>query len=189
VCTGSTFADSIIIGLSPNNGTGDNFGFRLSGPGLVISIDGGVDVGYFNDLGYAPGSTLGGTTTVFFSSDTTTIRIGDTTYDLGQTGQGSTLFITNFTLPDNGKNFAIQVQATFFGSLLYFDANGQLHTFDISRGAPGTMTFTWDPSLGLYFANPVVFSTATVTPEPGSLGLMVTGLISMLGVARRRLRI
>ncbi len=90
VCTGSTFADSIIIGLSPNNGTGDNFGFRLSGPGLVISIDGGVDVGYFNDLGYAPGSTLGGTTTVFFSSDTTTIRIGDTTYDLGQTGQGST---------------------------------------------------------------------------------------------------
>ncbi len=52
------------------------------------------------------------------------------------------------------------------------------------------MTFHFDPNVGLYFASLVLFSDTTVlpnTPEPGSLGFMDTGLIGVLGVARRRL--
>jgi hypothetical protein len=181
----SALADSITIGLSPNNGTGDNFGFALSQPGFGVGIGGGTPVDFFNDQGYAPGSTFGGTTAVFFSSGS--VQIGNNTYDLGFSGPG-TLFVSSFTFPTNGKNFSIQVQADFSASAFFFDAAGQFQTIDISGGAPGTMTFTWDPSLGLYFAQPAVFTTAVVTPEPGTLGLMGTGLLSMLVLARRRLR-
>ena len=182
-CT-CALADSITIGLSPNNGTGDNFGFSLSQPGFAVSIDGGTGVDFFNDQGYAPGTTFGGATTVFFSAGT--VQIGDNTFDLGFTG--GTLFLSSFTLPANNQNFSIQVQAGFSTSAFFFDADGQFQTIDISGGAPGTMTFTWDPSLGLYFAQPAVFTTAVVTPEPGTLGLMGTGLVSVLALARRKLR-
>jgi len=185
VFSASAFADSIIIGLSPNNGSGDNFGFALSQPGFAVGIGGGTPVDFFNDQGYAPGSDFGGTTAVFFSSGS--VQIGDNTYDLGFSGPG-TLFVSSFTFPTTGKNLSIQVQADFSVSAFFFDAAGQFQTISIGGGAPGTMTFNWNPSLGLFFANPVVFSTATVTPEPATFGLMATGLLSMLALARRKLR-
>jgi PEP-CTERM motif len=179
VLSASAFASSVTIGLSPNNGSGDNFAFLQ---GLDVGISGGTAFEYFNTQGYAPGSTLGGTTDVFFSSGF--VQIGGTTYDLLFTGPG-TLFVSSFTLPANGgKNFAIQAFASFSAQAQIF-VNGQPQLIGLGGGAPGLMTFTWDPSSGLFFANPVVFTTA---PEPGTLGLMGTGLISMLGLARRKTR-
>jgi hypothetical protein len=56
----SALADSItftvtnaIVGLDPNNGSGDNVGFILSGNGFTFSGAGGTDFFYFNDQGYA----------------------------------------------------------------------------------------------------------------------------------------
>src|SRR5712691_11674159 len=56
---GSAFADSTIFFI-PNDGSGDNFGFRQRGGGVIIGIEGGTAVDFFNVFGYAPGSTLGG---------------------------------------------------------------------------------------------------------------------------------
>jgi len=55
----SAFADTI-IGLVPNDGSGDNFGFRTYGPGYNISGEGGIPADTFSEFppGYAPGSTL-----------------------------------------------------------------------------------------------------------------------------------
>src|ERR1700746_3290700 len=60
------FANTI-IGYSPNDGSGDNFGFITYGPGFFIAGFGGTPADFFNTLGYAPGSTLGGFTDIFFS--------------------------------------------------------------------------------------------------------------------------
>ena len=48
----SAFADSITIGLSPNNGSGDNFGFSLIQPGFVVEPDGFHDKGIPRPLAY-----------------------------------------------------------------------------------------------------------------------------------------
>jgi len=182
VCSANVLADSITMGLAPNEGGGDNFGLISVSPGLLINVGGGTPFDFFNNLGYAPGSDFGGESPVFFSDGIA--QIGNTLYDLGFEGQG-TLFITNFTLPSNGKDFTIQVTADFSASAFLF-INGQFQQLGIGGSAPGTMKFNWDPASGLYFGNPVVFTTV---PEPGTLGLMVAGLISTLVAARRSRRV
>ena len=136
----SAFADSITIGLNPNDGSGDNFGFSSIQPGFVVGFGGGTPYGFFNDQGFASGSTFIGATPVFFSSGS--VQFGDNTYDLSG-GTGS-LFLSNFTFPTNGQNFSILVQADFSASAYYFDNAGQYQTINIGGSAPGTMTFTWD---------------------------------------------
>jgi len=183
----SAFADSITIYLSPNDGSGDNFGFSLIQPGFVVGFGGGTPYDFFNDQGYAPGSIFNGATGVFFSSGS--VQFGDNTYALSGVPSPGSLVLTNFTFPTNGQNFSILVQADFSTSAYYWDDNaGQYQTINIGGSAPGTMTFTWYPSAGLYVANPAVFRSATVAPEPGTLGLMGTGLISLFVLARRRFR-
>jgi hypothetical protein len=178
-------ADSLDIFLIPNNGSGDNFGFLQQQNGITISIGGGTPFGFFNDQGYDPGSVFGGTTSVFFSGGT--IQIGNNTFDLGFNGPGS-LFLSSFTFPTDGSNLSIIVQANFTAQAYYFDADGQLHPITISGSGHGLMTFNYSSATGLYFApasTPVVFSAV---PEPGTLGLMGTGLLGMLGTARQKFK-
>ncbi len=180
VISASAFATSTTIFLSPNDGSGDNFGFSQGGD---LGLGGGTPFRFFNIFGgYAPGSTFGGATSVFLGGGF--IQIGSTTYDLDFTGPGG-LFISPFTFPSNGQSFSIQVLAGFSAQALIF-VNGQPQLLNISGSAPGEMQFTWDPSSGLFFGNSVVFTTA---PEPGTLGLMATGLIGLLGAVGRKLRI
>ena len=165
----SAFADStrggITIGLGPNDGSGDNFVFLQ---GNDIFIDGGTPFAFFNTQGYAPGSTLGGGTQVSF--DNGTIKIGSITYNLLFTGPG-TLFISPFTVPSNGP--AITFVSFSAQALVY--VNGQPILLNLGGSASGPFS-----------ANSGFFTT---TPEPGTLGLMGTGLIGMLGAIRRKLRI
>jgi hypothetical protein len=187
VVSASAFATSTTIFLSPNDGSGDNFGFVQ---GQDVGIGGGVPFDFFNIFGYAPGSTLGGSTSVFFSDGF--VQIGNTTYDLSFTSPG-TLFVSTFTLPATGGNgFTIQAFASFSAQAQIF-VNGQPQLISLGGSAPGLITFSWDPSSGLFFANSVVFTTGPVlpatTPEPGTVGLMGTGLIGLLGFVRKKLRV
>lgn len=176
-------ADSVNIFLTPNDGSGDNFGYMQQKNGTTFIVEGGTPFSFFNDQGYAPGSVFGGTTNAFLSDGT--IQIGGNTFDLGFNGP-ATLFVSSFTFPTNGNSFSIQVQGVFSVQAYYFDANGQLQQITISGGGHGVMTFNFDTTSGQYFAP--VFPTVVLTsiPEPGSFGLMVTGILGILGIARQK---
>ena len=176
----SASANTIIIGLAPNDGSGDNFGIIEQGNDFTITVHGGVLFEFFNVFGYAPGTTLGGTVPVFFSSGT--IQLGSAIYDLSFNGTG-TLFMSSFALPANGQNFSTSVQLTF-STLAMIAATGQ--SLPISGSAIGTLSVTFDSQSGLYFPGTVI-ARATTVPEPNTLALMGTGLVAAISVVRRRI--
>jgi len=177
------FADTIntTMFFSPNDGSGDNFGFlqRLDGTNIrmTIAIGGGTPYSFFNVGGYAPGSVLGGSSDVFFS-DSGIVTINGTQHELDLNGTG-TLFMSSITLPTNGKSFTAEVGLDFMASGTVADTGQQL---GISGAQVGKITFTFGN--GAYFA-----SAFTTVPEPSALVLMGSGLIGILGLARRRLRV
>jgi hypothetical protein len=164
----SAFANTI-ISYRPNDGSGDNFGFVVSGPGFLVAGGGGTPVDFFSVFGYAPGSTLGGGSDIFFSEGFA--MIGPISYDVFFNGGG--LSMSTITLPTNGMDFRAPVT-------IGFDATGTLDTplqqsIDVSGSANGYIRF--DFSNGTYTPENFV-----EVPEPGTLGLIGTGL---LGVAAR----
>jgi hypothetical protein len=177
------FADTIntMMFFVPNDGSGDNFAFRqrLNGTniGMSISIDGGTPFFFFNAYGYAPGSVLGGSADVFFS-DFNSVTINGTQHELDFNVPG-TLFVSSITLPTNGKSFTARVELDFVASGIVADT-GQL--LNISGAQVGKITFTFEN--GVYYAG-----AFTAIPEPSALVLMGLGLIGILGLARRRLRV
>jgi hypothetical protein len=70
----SAFADNITytnlnvnFNISPNDGSGDNVGGTILGPGVNLLAGGGIPADWFNnDVGYQPGSEDGGPTTIYF---------------------------------------------------------------------------------------------------------------------------
>jgi len=168
----SAFANTI-IGYVPNDGSGDNFVFATYEVGFFITGGGGTPFDFFNSFGYAPGSTLGGPTDIFFSGGFA--KIGpipsDVTFDVG------TLFLSAITLPTNGQGFRAPVR-------IDFDASGRLdstgNTFNVSGGASGYIRF--DFINGAYY--PEHFVEA---PEPGTLGLIGAGLLGVAARVRNKL--
>jgi len=169
------FANTI-IGYLPNDGSGDNFGFVTYGPGFLIAGGGGTPFDFFNVQGYAQGSVLGGSTDIFFEGGFAKIGpiSSDVFFDVG------TLFMSTITLPTNGQDFRAPVS-------IGFDATGHpvdlsLNSFDVSGSANGYIKFFF--SDGFYFPDPIGFMEA---PEPGTLGLVGTGLVSLIlaGICRK----
>ena len=168
-------ADSVNISFGPNSGSGDNFRIEQQSGGTTVILGGGTPFGFFDDIGYAAGSTLGGFTTVYL--DYGSAQIGGDYYDL-TVGTG-TLFMSSLTLPTNGAS-TVTVPVT-----LSFAGSGTTDTgaiFSAAGSATGTITFVQVG--GLYYGG-----AFTATPEPGTLGLIATGLIGIFWVARRRLGI
>jgi len=176
--SGSAFATSIntFIGLVPNC-CGENFSAFQTGGGFTLRIVGGVTPSFFAFEGYLPGTGLGGQTDLFFCCGF--LQMGGNGYDLSNAVLG-TLFLTPFTLPTNGRDsITFPVEIDFAMPLIITDT-GQ--PFDASGSAKGHITFFLSPFDGLYYAEPFVQA-----PEPGTLGLMGTGLISILALVRKRL--
>jgi hypothetical protein len=177
----NALADTITLVLAPNF-DGDNFGFIEQGNGFKYEVSGGTPTGFLSaETGIAPGSTIGGSVgiDVFFGSGFATIH--GVTSDLNFFNGPGTLFIGGFTLPTNGKDFAIKTTASF--SVVGTLPDGQ--TINIGGSAPGKMKFRFSPSDGVYYADVTIFTTA---PEPATVGLLATGIIGILTSAKRSWR-
>ena len=167
-----TFADGIIIGYSPNDGSGDNFGFFIYNANGFVAGNGGTPADFFNTLGYAPGSILGGSTDLFFSGGLVKSgpNFSDVSFEVG------TLFLGTIVLPTNGRDFLAPASVGF-------SATGTLattlETIDVGGGAEGHIKF--DFFNGAYY--PESFVQA---PEPGTLGLLGMGLLGVVARVRSR---
>ena len=173
-------ADSVSIFLIPNY-FGDNFGFEQRSAGMTVDVGGGTEIGFFDGFPfpYAPGQTVGGSGTV--DLDFGTAKIGGVDHDLYVTS--GSLFMSTFTLPTNGASFVTELVELSFGTSAIVLDTGQI--INIGGDAKGTVTFALGYT-GLYYAYSQF--TPAPAPEPGTVVLIVTGLIGIFSVARRRSR-
>lgn len=130
----TAFADHIY--LTPNNGSGDNFGFVGQMNGHQLFLSGGTPYDFFGIGGYASGSTFGGASTLFLYP--TTIWIDGVPMEFGFPQTNSTIFISSFTLPTNDKDFTKFVDISFGATGINFDT-GQ--TIGVGGGAIGKSLF------------------------------------------------
>ena len=172
----TAFADHLY--LFPNSGSGDNFGFVGQMNAHQLFLAGGTPYDFFGTGGYAPGSMFGGGTTLFLYP--TIVWIDGVPLEFGFSQNDSTIFISPFTLPTNGKGFTMFVQIGFSAIGVNVDT-GQ--TIRVGGGAAGRIPFSFEPNTGLYY--PEAFVQAA---EPATLGFFGTGIIGILGLARRRLK-
>jgi hypothetical protein len=175
----SAWADSVTIGLDPNFGFGDNFGiidYQAGGP--TVGLFGGTQTGSWDYTGFAPGQTVGGDFTVYL--DGGYAAINGNFYELDvSTGD---LFMSSITMPTSGvSSFTAPVTLSFSGGGVV-DSTGQF--FGAGGSVNGSITFTY----GTEFGSPVYFPGSFVTPEPGTVGLLGTGLIGIFSAAWKKLK-
>ena len=180
------FADSVTtlktlnvsLDIRPNDGSGDNLGGTIWGKGVSLTVGGGTPVDWFSATdGIAPGSGVGGSTTIFF--DVVFGTIGKTTYD------DSNLFIEaatfnagGATLPTDGSSFTMAVPASI-GLIVLTGCNDQgCTTFNVIT-QPGVLTMSFSFFDGLYYAGDASFVSNTAVPEPSTLSLLAVGLAAL----------
>jgi hypothetical protein len=174
----TAFADHIY--LIPNNGSGDNFGFVGQMNGHQLFLSGGTSADFFNDIrGYLPGSTFGGSASLSLYSTIVWIDGMPMEFGFPQGTPDTSIFISSFTLPTDGKSFTKFVEIGFSAMGINSDT-GQ--TIELGGGASGNISFYFSTGTGLYYPGDFVQA-----PEPGTLGLIGIGIISILGSARKRL--
>jgi len=171
----TAFADHIY--LSPNDGSGDNFGFIGYLNGHPLYLNGGTSYSFFGIGGYAPGSVFGGGDTLYLYP--TDVWINGELMQVGFPQSMSVIFMSSITLPTNGHSFTVPWQIGFFATGVSFDTG---ETIQISGQASGKLTFYFSPESGLYY--PGVFLQ---TPEPATLAFLGTGILGIWAAARKKL--
>ena len=164
------------IYLQPNDGSGDNFAFV----GIVnrhqMVLSGGTDPYFFNTQGYDPGSTLqlSGALYLYDSSIWVNGSFGNFSFSPGS------IDMSKITLPSDGREFFRAFVNISFSATGVDYATGQ--TISVGGSSKGWIPFRLG-SDGLYYADGFV-----ATPEPETWALMGTGFVTILALARKRLR-
>ena len=168
---------------------GSNAGLSLSGSALsaVNGLNGG---------GLITGSNLGSVSFQTGALTSGSLQMGGTF-----AGGGS------FTITGNGSNgvpSAILFTGTFTSPVTWtmVTLSNGTHNYTLTGGLSGTtvsgystvgvtVQLTINTGKGYFNGSSVISSgdTNVVVPEPGSLGLLGTGLISLAGVIRRKLKV
>jgi hypothetical protein len=185
-CAQSSFADSIqtfqitqaTMFMGPNNGGGDNVYFSFTGPGVNITGFGGMACfDWCSD--FSPISSPSGQPSQIFLGDFFTATIGGKSYDpitldfdslfdasgglnastLGSVGAGDSFIQFRMTAPTGGWNLNFAPTVDQNGNPAFIFVNGQF-----SASAP------------------------LLTPEPATVGLMLTGLAGIAGIVKRQAR-
>ena len=191
----STFnVNKIDIFVGPNDGSGDNVFFVLTGTGTNIADVGGIpcfDWCSFNT--FSPGTSPPvGIGEVFLDSPFNNVVLGGTGYDPETMSLNG--FVVNvlggFTFPANphGANFTACVPAAMAGPMSGSVGSGDSFIqFNLTVPAGGKFCTSWVFSAG---SNTYQFTQgefiATSVPEPGAIGFMATGLAGIISVIRRK---
>ena len=178
-----------ILSLSVNIG-GDNETFSFDGPGISIFGGGTALCGWCipDTFSLTPGSSLNPSVDlVTFDNTNGTATIGGHTLDLtgGYLFSSSITALGSFTFPTNGRSsFTVSVPAGYSEQFIQGSAPS-LPNYSLQILNYGTMSlnFTFVPSQNgtpaFYEFSRGQFSLVPI-PDPGTLGLMVTGLSSIV---------
>ena len=196
-------ADSIVtfnithvsIFVFPNDGSGDNVGFALTGPGT--SLLGGGGFGCFDWCsilnGFAPGSEVSPDLGQLFLGLFTTVKLGGKSYDPDSLDFTSTFLsvtaLGGFTLPANPNvsTFTACVPAGMTGATSGFVGSGDdFIQFNLKMPTKGNFCTTWNfnAAAGQYFFSSGKFEASTV-PEPQTITMIVSGLVSIAAALKR----
>ena len=182
-----SYADSIqtfhitqvLMTMYPNDGSGDNIGFTFTGPGVMIT--GTAGMGCFDWCSTQGTYTPIGSTTEIFLSYFSSVKLGGVSYDpttfgvfdffdqfgsVNPTASGTASNATSdvnvdFTLPANGGwGLDFEQSTDEFGNPYYYFVRG---SFAASAPAP--------------------------VPEPGTIGLVLTGMGGIGAILRRNRKV
>jgi hypothetical protein len=181
------------------NAGGDNASFSFTGP--LINLGGGgtaqCDWCSFGNFSLTPGSSLNPSIGLINTSTNGTATIGGQTFDLSQgfLFSSSITALSSFTFPTDGRSsFTVSVPAGFSEPFIQGSALSLPNYYlQILGYGVGTMSlnFTFVPQNGapsFYEFSRGQFSLVS-TPEPGTLGMMATGLAGIVGMIRKKTRI
>jgi PEP-CTERM motif len=169
------------ITLFPNSGSGDNFAFVSQMNGHPLLLSGGTDPFFLSADGYPAGMTVGGSGGLFLFS--TVIWVDGSPLEFFF--DSASIFMTSFTLPTNGRDFIAPVDVNFEASGFNFDTEQRIN---LSGGDSGWIGFSF--SNGLYYPGDFVQGPPPVmVPEPATLGLIGTGLMSIAARATKKRRL
>jgi PEP-CTERM motif-containing protein len=187
--------------VSPNDGSGDNVGFLLTGPGTSISGFGGI--GCFDWCSpftppFAPGSSPLVDIGQIFLGGFDNVTLGGHTFDPNTMAFGGNSFsasiLQGFTFPVNpsASTFTTCVPAAMPSSLPGSVGSGSDFTnFVLHMPTSGNFCSTWvlvpgsgEISGGYQFSGGRLVTTAV--PEPGTFGLMASGVAAVIAAIRRK---
>jgi hypothetical protein len=184
ICSQLSFADSIktyvvtqvSMQMFPNDGSGDNILFSMTGPGISITgVAGMLCIGWC-DTQPIYGTPVVAPTQIFLSS-INTLFVGGVNQDptlFGFSGDGlfdQTGGVSRFVSASAGEG------DTFFQFNLIQPQNGKWNaTFDYIPPSGDTP--------GYYLFRQATFDAAA--PEPGTISLTLTGLAGIAGLLKRK---
>ena len=182
----------ITVLVGPNYGSGDNVDFTLIGPGTNITGIGGIACfDWCSPLNpVSPGQVFPGFAPQIFISNFNTAMVGGKNYDPNaDIAFTSGFFIGVFgsiTLPANGSDVTACLPGNAESPITGFVGEGPAFTqMNLTLPAGGSFCTAWNFADGQYTFVQGKFSVSTV-PEPGTVGLMGSGLVAVFGAALRK---